>query len=256
MKKRIINISAIIFAGLFFVYLSAQINSWNQEPAEKTSPHQAIIGNNKAGSSSGQEKEARVTVAVPHDIPVLVNKDFILPANYQPTDLIYPDVPFLFEEKIEKRMLRREAAHALEMLFQAARNDGLYLAGVSAYRSHATQKKIYQNNIERDGVKLAATYSASPGTSEHQTGLAIDVSGSSGTCATVDCFGGTKEAEWLANHAHEHGFIIRYPKGKQHVTGYKYEPWHLRYVGTEIAQELFSNGITLEEFSDAVPVSK
>ena len=100
------------------------------------------------------------------------------------------------------------------------------------------------------------TYSAVPGHSEHETGLAIDVSGSDGKCAATDCFGDTMEAKWLAEHAAEYGFIIRYPKGKESITGYKYEPWHLRYVGVQIASEIAEQASTLEEYYNAVPVTR
>lgn len=192
----------------------------------------------------------------PDSIAVMINKQYGLPDNYKPTDLVYPDVRFLFKEKIEKRMMRSEAAKALEEMFAAAEEDGIYLAGVSAYRSQATQTALYNRYVERDGEEKARTYSAVPGYSEHQTGLAIDVSGSDGKCAAESCFGGTKEAEWLAQHSAEYGYIIRYPEGKEDITGYKYEPWHIRYVGKEIAAYIAENGITLEEYYDAVPVSK
>jgi D-alanyl-D-alanine carboxypeptidase len=164
-------------------------------------------------------------------------------------------VRFTFTEKIEKRMMRKEAAEALERLFAGAEEDGIYLAGVSAYRSHETQKALFERYVKRDGYEKARTYSALPGTSEHETGLAVDVSGSDGTCAAADCFGNTKEAAWLEEHAAEYGFIIRYPEGKKDITGYQYEPWHLRYVGIALAEELASSGETLEEYYGAVPVN-
>lgn len=197
----------------------------------------------------------KAAAADPHSVAVLVNKELALPEDYEPSDLVYPDVRFTFKEKIEKRMMRSEAAKALEEMFAGAEKDGIYLAGVSAYRSHSTQKGLFNRYVERDGEEKAKTYSAVPGHSEHETGLAIDVSGSDGKCAAEDCFGGTKEAEWLARHSAEYGFIIRYPEGKEAITGYKYEPWHLRYVGKEIAADIFERGITLEEYYDAVPVS-
>ncbi|WP_150270237.1 M15 family metallopeptidase [Paenibacillus tepidiphilus] len=195
------------------------------------------------------------TAAEPDSLTVLVNKQYKLPDNYKPEDLVYPDVPFIFSEKIEKRMMRETAAHALEELFAAAKQDGVNLAGVSAYRSQSTQTVLFNNYVKRDGEEKARTYSAVPGHSEHQTGLAIDVSGSDGKCAAESCFAGTKEAEWLAQHVQEHGFIIRFLEGKESITGYKYEPWHIRYVGKEIAEEVMSKGITLEEYYDAIPVS-
>ncbi|QAY67658.1 M15 family metallopeptidase [Paenibacillus protaetiae] len=189
-------------------------------------------------------------------ITALINKENSLPDDFDPTDLVYPDVPFIFKEKIEKRMMRKEAAGALEKLFAGAEKDGIHLAGVSAYRSYKTQRTLFDNYVKKDGYDKARTYSAIPGTSEHQTGLAIDVSGSDGKCAAESCFGGTPEATWLAAHASEYGFIIRYPEGKENITGYKYEPWHLRYVGEDLAKELDSKGETLEEYYNTVPVNQ
>lgn len=189
----------------------------------------------------------------PESVSVIVNKSYKLPDDYSPSDLVYPDVRFTFKEKIEKRMMRQEAATALEKMFEAAEVDGIYLAGVSAYRSHATQTALFNRYVERDGYDKAVTYSAVPGTSEHETGLAIDVSASDGKCAAQDCFGDTVEAVWLAENAAEYGFIIRYPEGKEDITGYKYEPWHLRYVGVEISKEIASAGITLEEYYEVAP---
>lgn len=202
------------------------------------------------------DPDANMVVADPDSTAVMVNKQYSLPEEYKPSDLVYPDVPFIFSEKIEKRMLRREAAAALEEMVAAAKKDGIHLAGVSAFRSEATQRSLFNNYVKKDGEEKARTYSAMPGHSEHQTGLAIDLSGSDGKCAAESCFAGTKEAQWLADHATEYGYIIRFPEGKEAITGYKYEPWHVRYVGKEIASSIAERGITLEEYYDAVPVSK
>lgn len=188
-------------------------------------------------------------VAEPASVAVLVNKKYALPADYVPDDLVEPDVPFIFEEKLEKRKLRKEAAEALEALFAAAKEDGILLAGVSGYRSYNTQKGLYNYYVNRDGREAADRYSARPGHSEHSTGLAMDVSGIDGKCAATDCFGETPEAAWLAENAYDYGFIIRYPEGKEDITGYKYEPWHLRYVGVDIAREIRDLGLTLEEYT-------
>ncbi|WP_346729066.1 M15 family metallopeptidase [Lederbergia citrea] len=201
--------------------------------------------------------DAVKVIGQPEAIAVLVNKQNKLPDNYSPKDLVYPDVPFTFNEKADKRKMRANAAKALEKLFAGAKDDGILLAGVSGYRSFATQQVLFNNYVNRDGQKAAELFSARPGHSEHQTGLAMDVSGHTGICAAQDCFDGTPEADWLAKHAHEYGFIIRYPKGKEQITGYQYEPWHLRYVGTDISKEIHKKGITLEEYYNvAVPVSE
>jgi D-alanyl-D-alanine carboxypeptidase len=181
-------------------------------------------------------------------LDVLVNKRFALPAGYRPGDLVEPDVPFIFDEPHEKRLMRKEAAHALALLFAAAREDGIYLAGVSGYRSYETQEWLFDYNVTAYGEEYARKYVAEPGHSEHQTGLAMDVSGSTGECAADDCFADTTEARWLADHAGTFGFIIRYPQGKESITGYNYEPWHLRYVGAPVSRAIAASGLTLEEY--------
>ncbi|MFD1953331.1 D-alanyl-D-alanine carboxypeptidase family protein [Paenibacillus thailandensis] len=226
------------------------------EPSEEPSGTPASSEPTPSEEAREVNADGIPVAAEPDSITALINKENSLPDEYDPTDLVYPDVRFLFEEKIEKRMMRKEAAEALEKLFAGAEEDGIYLAGVSAYRSYSTQKSLFERYVEQDGYEKARTYSAVPGTSEHQTGLAIDVSGSDGKCAAESCFGGTPEAEWLEEHAPEYGFIIRYPEGKEDITGYKYEPWHLRYVGEELAQELAQDGKTLEEYYNAVPVAQ
>ncbi len=206
-------------------------------------------------TDGGKSDGSQAAVADANSVAVLVNKEFALPEDHKPSDLVYPDVRFTFKEKIEKRMMREEAASALEELFAGAEQDGIYLAGVSAYRSHTTQTSLFNRYVKKDGLEKAKTYSAVPGHSEHETGLSIDVSGSDGKCAAEDCFGDTAEAKWLADHASEYGFIIRYPEGKDEITGFKYEPWHLRYVGKAIAADIAERDITLEEYYDAVPVT-
>lgn len=200
-----------------------------------------------------QTQQDLLTVSDPESITVLVNKKYAFPEGYEPKDLIYPNVPFIFNEKIEKRMMREEAAKYLEKMFHAANKQDIHLAGVSAYRSSQTQTTLFNNYVEKDGIEKAKTYSAVPGTSEHQSGLAIDVSGSDGSCAADDCFANTEEAAWLEDNAHEYGYIIRFPKGKENITGYQYEPWHIRYVGEKIATEIYNKGLTLEEYYKLYP---
>ncbi|WP_246070490.1 M15 family metallopeptidase [Paenibacillus kobensis] len=226
---------------------SASGQQQDSKPAD-TKPN-TDSGNSGSGTSAN-EGDAVVTAAQPNRVTVLVNKSHRLPAGYEPDDLVYPDVPFIFSEKSDKRKMRREAADALKLLFDAAKKDGIELAGVSGYRSEARQKTLFNNYVERDGLEQASRYSARPGFSEHQTGLAMDVSGKAGKCAAEDCFAGTDEANWLADHAYEYGFIIRYPENKEQVTGYKYEAWHLRYVGTDTAAAIQTAGLTLEEYTE------
>lgn len=183
---------------------------------------------------------------------VLVNKKRNLPSTYVPKDLVVPNVPFSFSGSSPKKLMRKEAAKALESLFAAAKKDGIKLKAVSGYRSYATQKSIFQRNAKLKGEQAANRTSARPGQSEHQTGLAMDVSSASVGYALEQSFGTTKEGKWLAKHAAEHGFIIRYLKGKESVTGYSYEPWHVRYVGKTVAKEIMSKNLTLEQYFDTV----
>lgn len=211
------------------------------------------VGTEDKADSNGKNDAVKV-VAKPESVTVLVNKQFALPEDYEPDDLVYPDVPFVFKEKIDKRMMREEAAKALEQMFAGAEEDDIYLSGVSAYRSHATQKSLFNRYVKKDGEEKARTYSAVPGHSEHETGLAIDVSGSDSKCAAENCFADSEEAKWLSEHAAEYGFIVRYPNGKESITGYQYEPWHLRYVGTKISKVIAEKSITLEEYFDEISV--
>ncbi len=154
---------------------------------------------------------------------LIANKSYPLPADYNPGT-------------------NPEAKAALDEMFAAAAADGYKLWVRSGFRSYATQKSLYQNYVKRDGAAAADRYSARPGYSEHQTGLAFDINNASSS------FNNTPEAKWLAENAYKYGFILRYPEGKESVTGYIYESWHYRYVGIDKAKLLFESGLTIEEY--------
>ncbi|MET3195897.1 D-alanyl-D-alanine carboxypeptidase [Bacillus sp. OAE603] len=177
---------------------------------------------------------------------VLVNKARKLPDGYEPPDLTYPIVPLHGASK-DKTLMRKEAAKALEKLFEAAEADSIVLTPVSAYRSFDRQQSLYNFYIQSHGEEWTKAYSAYPGTSEHQTGLSIDVSSPNFGNMLEKEFGETKEGTWLADHAHEYGFIIRYPEDKVEKTEYNYEPWHIRYIGVKHATYLYENDLVLEE---------
>jgi len=191
------------------------------------------------------------TVENPYEILVLVNKNFALPNDFEPHDLVVPDVRFPFSEDDPKKQLRKEAANALEEMFAAADNAGLTLFAQSGYRSYERQEAIFASNVERHGEDHANTYSAKAGESEHQTGLVMDITSQSVGFDLNTDFGNTEEGKWVKEHAHEYGFIIRYPEGKENITQYQYEPWHLRYVGQKAAREISENNLTLEEYLGA-----
>lgn len=157
---------------------------------------------------------------------LVVNKTYGLPAGYGEEDPV--------------------ARQALEDMFDAAEAEGLYMGLLSGYRSYETQEAIFNRYAAEDGEEKANTYSARPGHSEHQTGLAFDIYGG-GYDYLTSAFGETAEFAWLQENMADHGFILRYPYGKTDVTGYIYEPWHLRYVGVDLARIIDDSGLTVEE---------
>ena len=154
---------------------------------------------------------------------LVVNKSYALPENYG-------------------NGLTAETQKAFNNMQAAAWNDGISLWICSGFRSYSYQSQLYWSYVNRDGQWAADTYSARPGHSEHQTGLAIDINDASSN------FNGTPAAKWIAAHCTEYGFIIRYPYGKQDKTGFMYEPWHVRYVGKDLAKKITASGLCLEEY--------
>lgn len=185
-------------------------------------------------------------ISVPDHLFALCNKLNRLPEDYEPGDLVEPGIPFSFSGQDMKRTLRSEPAAALEALVASAAEEALSIVGVSGYRSYQRQNSIYSYNVSTRGVEETDRVSARPGHSEHQTGLAIDVSTASVGYGLEKTFGETPEGRWLEEHAHEFGFIIRYPEAYISNTGYDYEPWHLRYIGKEVATFLHEHDVTLE----------
>ena len=141
--------------------------------------------------------------------------------------------------------MRNDAATALEEMFAAAKQDGIYLSTVSGYRSYSKQSTLYDRKVKSAGVETANSLVALPGSSEHQLGLAMDVSQSSDSSLTSK-FANTAEGKWVALNAHRFGFIVRYPLGMEEITGYSYEPWHLRYVGQAYAQAIYVSGLPMD----------
>lgn len=173
-----------------------------------------------SGKSYGYYETVKPTYI---DGVLLVNKEYALPQDYGDGE-------------------DATAYQALLKLQQGARWAGYSMSLMSGFRSFETQDELYNDYVKADGVEVANTYSAWPGHSEHQTGLAFDV-------GWVDLqFANTGAGKWLANHAHEYGFIIRYPQGKESITGYQYEPWHIRYLGVDLATKVYESGLCLEEY--------
>ncbi len=182
------------------------------------------------------------------DILILVNKKHPVNALFTPNFLVTPAIPYKKPIKLEKTKMVCQAAISLTAMIKESRLDGMSIIGISAYRSYETQRNIFLRSVMKKGLRHAEQYIALPGYSEHQTGLAIDVSSPDCSFELDEAFAGTKEYGWIKKHAHLYGYIIRYPKGKEEITGYAYEPWHIRYVGVEAATLIHDKGITLEEY--------
>jgi len=186
-------------------------------------------------------------ILAPDSLYVLCNKLNQLPKDYVPNDLRKVDVRFTFEGESEKKMLREDAATALEALFSSAQEAGFDLFALSGYRSYNTQINNYTSRVDSQGQAAADKISARPGHSEHQTGLAMDITSESANFKLVQAFGKTPEGIWIQENAHIFGFIIRYQSDTTDITGYSYEPWHLRFITPDVATYLYDNDITLEE---------
>ena len=171
---------------------------------------------------------------------ILVNKYNYLNENYVPDNLTE-----LTNCSVSGKLLVKEAKDNLELMCNDIKKENLNLRVISSYRGFNYQKTLYDNYVLKDGKEKADTYSARPGFSEHQTGLVIDVDNGK---TDFNNFENTKEFEWMINNSYKYGFILRYPYGKENITGYSYESWHFRYVGKEIAEYIFHNDLTLDEY--------
>jgi len=175
---------------------------------------------------------------------VLLNKSNYLSRNYVPKNLIEADLP-----KSRYMELPAHVALKAKEMFDAAKNAGHNLYFASGYRSYNYQETIFNRRVSRVGFESAAKVIAVPGQSEHQTGLAIDITTSEMNYGLTQDFDQTEAFQWLMDHSYKYGFILSYPKGKEALTGYIYEPWHYRYIGdVEMAKEIMTKGLVLEEY--------
>lgn len=224
-------------------------------PSSSAAPNESLAPTRETGRSprpskasavaSGFDKN-RLSTTDPASIWDVTNKlRELQPASFAPADLVQVPVPHQ-----NSPVLRQVAADALAALFSAAKTEGAGgLQLQSAYRSYALQVKVYSGYLAQLGAKTADAQSARPSFSEHQTGLAADISASPANCTLAECFGATPQGKWLATNSWRFGYLLRYPSDKTAVTGCIYEPWHFRYVGVELASEMHAKGVaTLEEF--------
>jgi D-alanyl-D-alanine carboxypeptidase len=232
----------ILLAALLFI-----IAFWlHHEPQTPNT----VTQTNKTTTTAPNFNKQQYSLTDPASLWVVVNKQHPLnPVNYVPTHLIVPDVPLKDSRRAANMQISDTMASALQQMFAEAANQGLHLMLSSGYRSYSYQVQVYNSIVKSQGQGNADEQSARPGYSEHQTGLAADLAPSSRKCDLQQCFGQTPEGQWLAANAYKYGFLIRYQADKQTVTGYEYEPWHVRYVGTALSEEMHGTGTTtLEEF--------
>lgn len=220
-------------------YISLYATNQNYNYAVLATTYPFIISSNKA--------QTTYTIQNVNDISILVKPGFMLPSTYVPSDLKKPDdIPVAPD--CDHYQLREEAANALTKMYNAAKNEGYYLVVNSAYRSYDDQQKTYDEYFRRYDEVTAAGLVAKPGTSEHQTGLGVDLTSQSVLDGQRLVFGDTVEYKWCKENSYKYGFILRFPEDESDVTGIAHEPWHFRYVGVDAATECYQNEWTYEEY--------
>lgn len=250
MKKKhfIIFVVIIAVAGLCWLWFNKKEASAPSGPPQNNASSEEKIA---PGEPAPTFDKAQYSLTDPASIWVVANKHRPLsPPSYAPSDLVVPNIPLSYNITAMEKQLRKEPAAELEKMVAAASKENIKLNLQSGYRSYSFQVSLYNRYVQQQGKAVADTQSARPGYSEHQTGFAADLGSIGNTSCDVEaCFADTPEGKWLASNAYRYGFIIRYPKGMDSTTGYIYEPWHIRYIGTSLAAELHGRGIaTLEEF--------
>jgi D-alanyl-D-alanine carboxypeptidase len=176
---------------------------------------------------------------------VLVNKYHGVTRDYEPKDMVTVEMSMAAWDDIQ---IKKEAYDAFVEMFNDAAAQGYSFCICSGYRSYEYQQELFENALATQSEEEAHMFSAYPGRSEHHTGLAIDITSESMDWALSQDFASYPEGQWLDEHCQDYGFILRYQKGKEDITGYQYEPWHFRYVGKEVAKDIMSRGITFEEY--------
>lgn len=189
-----------------------------------------------------------VTSEVTDDWLILANKTHHLSEDYWPGDMVTVSSCVEGVGNNDTKKMRKVAADALEELIKGAADAGYQIKMRTGFRSYSYQASLFSSYAQKNGEEAANKYSARAGESEHQTGLCCDVSSPSVGWSISYEYGKTDEGKWLTEHCHEYGFIVRYLEGKEDITGYNYEPWHIRYVGVDAATEIFNKGICFEEY--------
>lgn len=245
-KKRlalVIIASLLIAASVWFFVLKD--NSKDQPPQENNDPKTEEVAQPDPQVTPPEPAFNKQLYSIddPGSPWIISNKKRPLPAGFIPPNLT----------AVGNTQLQAEAANAVKTMINEAKKQGVSLRTISGYRSYNSQSSVYNSYVATDGQAKTDTYSSRPGYSEHQTGLAVDMGDVGGRCDLEICYFNTPGGQWIAKNAHLFGFTIRYQENKTNITGYQYEPWHLRYVGAELATELHKSGQTMEEFFGLPP---
>lgn len=246
-KKRILYIIGVFTVAGYLVSCNKVDNTYTD--------YTTLVVENKIDKINSEEslkdKEVKEIKAIiekeKNNIAILVNKNNSLEPGYKPADLVVPDVKLYCPKDTERSHMREVAARALEEMFKGAKNDGMELYLVSAFRSSTYQEGLFNNSLISKGREHTEKYIAKPNHSEHQTGLVADISTKSMNFELEPPFKDTKEGQWLAANSYKYGFILRYKEGRENETGYSFEPWHFRYVGKEVSEYIHKNNLILED---------
>ena len=248
----VLVLSGILTVSFFFLLISGKtksidsifLNDNSSSSIHTTSP---IVSPSSAPESTilpTQDTESILPDTTSFDSFLkIVNKSSNLTADYIPVDLVDLNV-----EQYDRQQLRSDAARELENMFSAASNDGISLYLVSGYRNYEMQEKLQKYYQDEYGEIEASRIDCIPGASEHQLGLAVDLCTTDHVDELEVEFEETDAYKWLIAHCYEYGYILRYPKGKEEITGIKFSPWNFRYVGKEYAQKISESGLTMEEY--------
>ena len=226
-------------------YLDKNLNNYlsyikDLEKEKKKIDYSDVIARVNVKSSNGFYKNTKEADTKKGN-EVLVNKFYYLTKDYDPGEIVDMSNWYAFDG----RKIKKEVYDAFIEMHNAAKKDGINLIANSGYRDYNYQTKLYNEYKDRDGSEYADTYAARPGYSEHQTGLALDIVSYG---ATMENFDKSDAFKWLQDHAVDYGFILRYPKDKEYLTGYSYESWHYRYLGKDLAKKVKDSGLTYDEY--------
>lgn len=240
-------ISALLILGKDKIFTSAVDNNVHLEDESN------VVSEEETEETLDTSEELEKLLSIKNDsLMMIVNRNNTLSSDYVPEELVLSEIDFV--SYIETRYLAKSTAEAAKAMFEAAKEEGIILLGASGYRSYEVQEILYNSRVENEGQEEADRYTAKPGQSEHQTGLALDIL-SEDYQDMDDNFDSTEAYAWLKENCYKYGFILRYPEGKEDITGFLYEPWHYRYIGNnEVAKDIMDRNLTFEQYIEELDI--